>query len=237
MPESLEEVLKARERRAFLKAHEGDKTFPLDGSDWARLIREKQFLEQHPHCRCESCDNFLTRLHRKDSLLKRQRGVIVKAMHHWFLQEEKIGSLYWTMREQLTAHELAKSNVVGVSKHPSNLIDAEKDWLSQKIYASRDKKGLLGDEAEEEFPDSFPPVRVDPKLFAKDQELIQEDQNLIEADQNLAEEGLTSVDHRITSDGNLELGGESENENGLKMVFNVPKEPDAPEENIPSWEI
>ncbi len=155
MADNLAEMIKMQERKAYYASHCADKSFPLDGSDWARLLREKQILERHPHCRCDSCENLLTRLHDRNSLLKRQRIVVAKALHHWFLQEEKYGSLYWTMREQQTAHELAKALVDNSEDHPSTLIDAEKDWLSQKIYSKPDPSGLLTDEDAEKELDNF----------------------------------------------------------------------------------
>lgn len=136
----LSERIKSKERQAYLKAHESEYPFPLDGSNWARLIREKQFLEKHPHCRCDTCLNLLTRLHNKDSLLLRQRKMIMKAMHHWFLHDANLGGLFWA--DQLSAEELAKFKIA-MQKHIGNkenesLESSEDDWLSHKVYSRPD---------------------------------------------------------------------------------------------------
>lgn len=130
----LSERIKMAERQAYFRAHEKEYPFPLDGTNWARLIREKQFLERHPHCRCDSCQNLLTRLHDKDSLLIRQRKMIMKALHHWFLQEATLGNIFWT--EQLSSQELAKHklNTRKFGRLITNLQETEKEWLANDTY-------------------------------------------------------------------------------------------------------
>lgn len=145
MTEKCAENTNFNERQSYLKAHAGEYPFPLNGSNWARLIREKQFLDRHPHCKCESCQNFLTRLHDHSAgPLRRQRSVIAKAMHHWFLHDTNGVAMFWSMRDQLTAHELAKAKIVDVGEGTTmSLIDAEREWLSKKIYSKPDHPGLL----------------------------------------------------------------------------------------------
>lgn len=127
----------SRERQAYLDAHKKEYPFPLDGSDWAREIREHQFFERHPNCRCQSCQNLLTRLRDKDSFLKRQHNVIQRALHHWFLHDAKLA--YW-MNDQLTAEELAKLTVKLEANAPQeeSLDETEARWLSKKTFSRPD---------------------------------------------------------------------------------------------------
>jgi hypothetical protein len=67
-----------------LDKHFRENPFPLDGTDWAREIREHQLRDKHPNWRCSGPCNFLSKLHGCDSLLRRQRAVISDVMDYWF---------------------------------------------------------------------------------------------------------------------------------------------------------
>lgn len=126
-------------RRAYLKAHATEYPFPLDGSDWAREIREKQYLERHPHFKCESFLNFLTRLHEKNSPLTRQHSAILRALHHWFMQD---ADLAHSMSREANAEELAKLQIKKAAKGIDSLDSTEEAWLSSKTFSRADHPEL-----------------------------------------------------------------------------------------------
>ena len=129
--------IKSLERQNYLRAHQDEYPFPLDGTEWARLIGEKFYFERHPHCACDSCDNFLTRLHGNESPLRRQRKAVSKAMHHWFLVDPNADA-YKAIHDQLVAHELERLQLDSTDAQPTatpSLADAERDWFSQQLYS------------------------------------------------------------------------------------------------------
>ncbi|MBX9688204.1 MAG: hypothetical protein K2X27_15960 [Candidatus Obscuribacterales bacterium] len=94
----------------YLRRHQNDHPFPLDGSEWARLVSERLERARHPSCLCDGCLNFLSRLHGNKSLLDRERAGVRCAMHYWFLQgqsmyREKLGFSDEQSRENLWDEE------------------------------------------------------------------------------------------------------------------------------------
>ncbi|MBX9688205.1 MAG: hypothetical protein K2X27_15965 [Candidatus Obscuribacterales bacterium] len=128
MTESIAEKVELKKRQIYLDSHLNEYPFPLNGSDWAREIREHQYLEHHPNKRCETCENLLSRLHRDDKFFRRQRTAILRALHHWFMHDVKVD---YFLSEQLSAEELAKYQLLD---DVVTLADAEQNWLSQKTY-------------------------------------------------------------------------------------------------------
>jgi hypothetical protein len=130
----ISEQLACHDRKVYLKAHSDDYPFPLNGTDWAREIREHQFWANHPSERCAGPDNFLSRLHGRKSLLNRQRAVLYRAMSHWFLQD--LDQAFW-MSEQISAGELARLQLKASKSESvvSSLLDIEKSWIKKKLYA------------------------------------------------------------------------------------------------------
>lgn len=130
------------EREAYLREHCNEYPFPLNGTDWAREIREHQFWQKHPADRCEGASNFLTKLHDRGSLMKRQRAVVYRALHHWFLTD--LDQAFW-MKDQLNAGELAclQLQLQAREEVVSSLADVEKTWLKHEDYTAGKKNSKV----------------------------------------------------------------------------------------------
>ena len=72
-------IFGALEHRHYLKVHQHDEKFPLDGSDWARLVSMR--LHPHPH----EGAVFWLKLHSMDTPLGRERKAFHRGIHHWFI--------------------------------------------------------------------------------------------------------------------------------------------------------
>ena len=132
------------ERQAYFKMHEHDDPFPLDGSEWARLIRERQYLEHHHHSGCEQYGDFLDRIHnRENGVLRHLRSAIEKALFHWFTKSRKITCNCQTLKEEMSCEEIAQARIAGVESRLTDLAEAEQHWLSHKVYSKPDHPGLL----------------------------------------------------------------------------------------------
>lgn len=71
------------QRRAYFENHFLDYPFPLNGTDWAREIREQQFRKRHPNRRCEGPANFLNKV-QNNVFQHMQRSTMNDAMKYWF---------------------------------------------------------------------------------------------------------------------------------------------------------
>jgi nucleotide-binding universal stress UspA family protein len=75
-----------REHRKYLSQHRGEYPFPVDGSDWSRLV---QMRLAHDHKAeepaCDECRDFLSQLHSGDDRLSHELSSMRLALHHWFL--------------------------------------------------------------------------------------------------------------------------------------------------------
>ncbi|MBY0552521.1 MAG: hypothetical protein K2W95_34890 [Candidatus Obscuribacterales bacterium] len=79
----LAEALEVEAHNKYLRKHLEEDPFPLDGSDWSRLVALRLQRSRHPHC-C-TWDNFLTRLHSSDSPLEREHLLHSTFLNYWFL--------------------------------------------------------------------------------------------------------------------------------------------------------
>lgn len=74
------------EHRKYLSKHRGEYPFPVDGSDWSRLV---QMRLAHDHKAkepaCDECRDFLSQLHSENDRLAHEFSSIRLALHHWFL--------------------------------------------------------------------------------------------------------------------------------------------------------
>lgn len=132
----LQERFEELQRRTYLKIHENEDPFPLDGTEWARLVRERQYLEKHHHAGVEPYEDFLGRLQSKDKgILYHIRTIISKAMCHWFAFKNKNTVKSSELSEPLSAEDLATQRIDVLKERLSNLSETEKDWLSHKVYS------------------------------------------------------------------------------------------------------
>lgn len=69
----------AFDRQRYLRMHEGDERFPLDGSNWARLVAMRLLLRR------DNFRRFLAILHSDNSPLYRERKAFQRGINHWFV--------------------------------------------------------------------------------------------------------------------------------------------------------
>lgn len=160
----MREKFEEEKRRAYRKEHESDETFPLDGSDYARLVREHQYLEKHHHINAEPYDDFLARMHARGSaLLSPVRGLIQKALYHWFSFVPKEKYEFPTAPEVPTREELVQKRIDSLNEHLVELEDTENEWLTHKAYAANDPSLMEVAESEETtFPTFGVAAVIDP---------------------------------------------------------------------------
>ncbi len=138
----------------YLREHEKDEPFPLDGSQWSRLVSMRLHREHYSDCRCQDCDNLLTRLHSLNSPLALQRSGVFRAMHYWFLHGDDLYPGNWRFSDQPTMDQSAIKILKDMGGLTPSLTEAEKLWLAQRTRAwteeARREAELL---AESEFPE------------------------------------------------------------------------------------
>ncbi len=167
----IKEDAEERRRRAYFKAHENEEPFPLDGSDFARLIREHQYLEKHQHHNEEPYDDFLARLHAKGSVLfSPVRGLIQKALYHWFTPKEEYH--FPVPPEIPTKEELVQKRIDALNDHLVELSDAENDWLAHKSYAAVEPALIETTEGEET---SYPAFGLESVIDPADTSSVQDE--------------------------------------------------------------
>jgi hypothetical protein len=123
---SIEELKHAR----YLRLHENEEQFPLDGSEWARLVALRLHEQHHPKCVCSDCDDFWVRLHSIGGPLGHERLAIQRSLHYWFLQGAEHYGYQFTPEE--TSQEKAWRTLAILSSNPESLAEAERSWLAAK---------------------------------------------------------------------------------------------------------
>jgi hypothetical protein len=127
------EELEHRRHISLMQKHIKDAQFPLDGSEWARLVQLRLDHEHHA-CDCHRCTNLLTRLHSKDSPFKGDRVAVQRALHHWFFHNvHDQWSSPWPMGETSGVHALKTLTTLGSSVQ--GLAAVEKQWLMERNKA------------------------------------------------------------------------------------------------------
>lgn len=127
----------ARRRKYFLE-HKDESQFPLDGSDWARLVRMRldRGKTHQTGCVCHHCDDFWGWLHRLTGPLQHERLAFQRATHHWFLLASDNYGMPW-----YSANESHKAQVLDVLRNlvadgrKKSLDEIEQDWLRARSAA------------------------------------------------------------------------------------------------------
>lgn len=120
----LKEQMETEVHQRYYKQHCEEDPFPLDGSDWSRLVALRLQRIRHPHC-C-TWDNFLTRLHSEHSPLEREHQLHCAFMGYWFLNPYVH---YPHANEGDNDAASAWSDVALRSVLPEILQEAEKQWV------------------------------------------------------------------------------------------------------------
>lgn len=74
--------------KQYFEQHKLEHPFPLNGSDWCRLVQMRlNHADHEDKCDCVECENLLTRLHSLYSLFPHVRGAERFGVLHWFSKE------------------------------------------------------------------------------------------------------------------------------------------------------
>lgn len=119
------EDAQTRAHDIYLKAHIKDHPFPVDGSNWARLVGMRL------HGFAEHRKDFLTALHSTGSLLVREHTMQPYCLNYWFLNPD----LHYPTKIWATEDSCAPDDVwARLARHtnmPQALEEAEKRWLHE----------------------------------------------------------------------------------------------------------
>lgn len=119
----LAEALEVEAHNRYLRKHLEEDPFPLDGSDWSRLVALRLQRSRHPHC-C-TWDNLLTRLHSTESPLEREHLLHSTFLNYWFLNPYLH---YPHLHEE--GEEMRGWDRVEITKFmPEILEEVEKQWV------------------------------------------------------------------------------------------------------------
>ncbi len=122
-------ILDSVGRAALLRAHANDESFPLDGSNWARLVWTR-FLIAH-RIQCDKT-NLLSRLHSKEGALGHIRYMARRGMQYWFLHDAETYGLPWNFRGEATAGECMRRTLEQMQLGPRDLRQMEADWMQEQ---------------------------------------------------------------------------------------------------------
>lgn len=121
--------------RHYLEEHIADRPFPLDGTDWSRLVSLRLEHEDRSECKNSACEDLLTRLHSIGTPLPHERKAIKQALHYWFLTGLK---QYKPMplgeQSDSGMHAL---EVLTTLKSDAALEEAERQWMKKRVKAWR----------------------------------------------------------------------------------------------------
>lgn len=149
--------------RTYLLEHMNDHSFPLDGSDWSRLI---QMRLKHEHEKgepaCDNCLDFLDKIKSSDQLASHERCAIQAALRHWFLagtapldeqgNEKRVDQILRTL---------------AASRTPMTPEEAEKEWLSKRSHAySTEGKYWVSQQGEAFESGNQLPARLEQRAIA-----------------------------------------------------------------------
>lgn len=161
----------------YMRSHSQERPFPLNGSEWARLVNERIEREREARCACQSCLNFLTRLHSLETPLKPERKCARRAMHHWFLQGQPTYDSTFVDGHSPAKESIQRLEDLGYSG--SDLVDAEKQWLRSNVKVAKTLlvEGVKSSQTVDELSAIINPVLVSPgkkKMEDSDAEAVEE---------------------------------------------------------------
>lgn len=116
----------------YLADHLGEHPFPVDGSDWSRLVAMRLEHEYyHPEAQCKQCEDLLTKLQHPHSTLERERHSSAWGMQHWFVVASD------QYKPPLDIDEAGIHALKALSQINNNnaLEEAEKQWLQKRTKA------------------------------------------------------------------------------------------------------
>lgn len=136
----------------YLREHETEYPFPLNGSDWARLVALHKFLDHHEHCNCNGCDDFYQMIH-ANGLKEHEREATRRALRYWLWLGQVNGCQSSEYTPQKTSKEKAWDLLATLSSDPDLLAQTEKKWLEQKQKMFEHDKQVSESETDSPFWD------------------------------------------------------------------------------------
>lgn len=130
----------AKKRQKYLQEHDHEYPFPLNGTDWARLVAAHKYLDHHNECKCDGCDDFFNVVH-KSRLREHEQESARRALKYWFWLGRKNGCLQPIYTPEKTSHEKAWELLCRLSSDPEMLAETEKRWLELKATMYKHKQG------------------------------------------------------------------------------------------------
>lgn len=119
--------------RDYLREHINDHPFPVDGSDWSKLV---QMRLKHEHEKsepaCNECLDFLDRVKSAEGLASHEQHMIRSAMRHWFLSGA--APLDAADRKSRVDQIL---RTLSTDRTPMTPEEAERDWLAKRSQTYR----------------------------------------------------------------------------------------------------
>lgn len=100
--------------QSCLAAHDCKDRFPLDGSDWARLV-DMRLHGHHQEVLCDSCAGFWLKLHSKESPLFHERKKYQQGLMHWFSYGNDQYQCPWRYRTEWQEDPLWRVIIDGMS--------------------------------------------------------------------------------------------------------------------------
>ncbi len=176
-PLSLQELLEAAKHKAYFADHQGEFPFPIDGSEWSRLVSTRISHEHHLNFDKHRVQDFWTWLHHSSGPVKRQRKTIQRALHHWFLLGSDSYGLPWYEYGKETNRQIAWTALHNLQrmKEQSELSEVESDWMKDssaaKVWLPKSSKHWIGGDAENWEPRPNP--RLKAGVYPDEQELNQ----------------------------------------------------------------
>lgn len=130
-PLSIQELLESAQHKAYLQEHADEYPFPIDGSEWSRLVAARISHEHHLECDLHLHEDFWFWLHYDKSFLKHERQTYQRALHHWFLTGSDSYELPWYHSGQPTQQELAWHflHEINKDKQHKDLAEIESEWI------------------------------------------------------------------------------------------------------------
>lgn len=125
----LEEM--STEHEKYFLEHLGEHPFPLDGTDWCRLVSmrlEHEFY--HKTAGCKGCADLFTQLHALGTPLAHERQASWRAFQHWFSEVPAEYAVPIEGQDDAAKHAMKVLSQVDKNAH---LKAAERQWLKERI--------------------------------------------------------------------------------------------------------
>lgn len=151
-PVHIEDFIELARHKAFLAEHEKEFPFPVDGSDWSRLVSTRRSHEHHVQYDAHLNPDFWYWVHSERGPIRHERRAFQRALHHWFLIGSDSYNLPWV--EDQTRRELALQAISDFvkEKNKKNLSEFETDWITgssaAKVWRPKASQHWLAEDSE-----------------------------------------------------------------------------------------